>query len=191
MAVVWYRRLRMEFHFGRMPLAPAVLPPGFVWQGWHPDDLERHALVKYDSFHGSVDARIFPCLASYAGCRRLMQELVLQQSFLPEVTWLISYQPSRDRQPVDCATIQGMRQSLTHGSVQNVAVAPGYRGLGLGRALVAQALEGFRRAGLKRVYLEVTAQNAQAVRLYRSLGFHLARTMYKAVEGSREVPAGV
>jgi ribosomal protein S18 acetylase RimI-like enzyme len=54
--------------------------------------------------------------------------------------------------------------------------------LGLGRALVLKAIEGFRAAGLSRVYLEVTGHNAPAVELYRSVGFHVARTMYKVVE---------
>ena len=45
-----------------------------------------------------------------------------------------------------------------------------------------KALAGFRAAGLRRVYLEVTAQNVRAVRLYRVLGFRLARTMFKQVD---------
>ena len=34
-----------------------------------------------------------------------------------------------------------------------------------------QKFTGFRAAGMRRVYLEVTADNAPAVELYRSLGF--------------------
>ena len=45
-----------------------------------------------------------------------------------------------------------------------------------------KSLAGFRLAGLKRVYLEVTAENQLAVALYASLGFRLVRTMYKAVK---------
>ncbi len=56
-------------------------------------------------------------------------------------------------------------------------------GLGLGRALVRQALAGFRGAGVIRAYLEVTAENAGAVRLYREAGFRRAKTLYKAVDG--------
>ena len=44
------------------------------------------------------------------------------------------------------------------------------------------ALNGFRQAGLRRVYLEVTAQNQNALRLYKRLGFTRVRTVYKAVE---------
>ena len=45
-----------------------------------------------------------------------------------------------------------------------------------------KALEGFRAAGLRRAYLEVTAQNDGAIRLYQRIGFVKARTVYKAVE---------
>ena len=54
------------------------------------------------------------------------------------------------------------------GAIQNLGVVPAYRGMGLGRALVRQALDGFYQAGLRRAYLEVTAENSAAVQLYRS-----------------------
>ena len=69
------------------------------------------------------------------------------------------------------------------GAIQNVGVVPSYRGQGLGRALVRQALEGFYQAGLRRAYLEVTAENASAIRIYRNLGFRRSKTLYKAVDG--------
>src|SRR5437588_561921 len=52
----------------------------------------------------------------------------------------------------------------------------------LGKALLVQALHGFRRRGLGRGILEVTAQNDAAVRLYRSIGFRCRKTVYKAVD---------
>jgi GNAT superfamily N-acetyltransferase len=187
MALTYFRRFRMEYHFGSAALPAPVLPPGYRWIAWHPRLAERHAVVKYDSFLGEVDAAIFPCLASIRGCHRLMSDISQQEGFLPGVTWLIAWQPDRSTPAADCATIQGMRQSATHGSIQNVGVVPEHRGVGLGRALVLRSLAGFREARLSRVYLEVTAQNVRAVRLYRELGFRLARTMFKQVDAS--VPA--
>ena len=69
------------------------------------------------------------------------------------------------------------------GAIQNVGVLRTYRGLGLGRALVRRALAGFRQAGLRQAYLEVTAENAAAVQLYRNVGFRRAKTLYKAIDG--------
>jgi GNAT superfamily N-acetyltransferase len=187
MALTYFRRFRMEYHFGSAALPAPELPPGYRWIPWHPGLVERHAVVKYDSFSGEVDSAIFPCLASVGGCHRLMADISRQEGFLPGVTWLIAWQPERGGPAADCATIQGLRQSATHGSIQNVGVVPEHRGVGLGRALVLRSLAGFRAARVSRVYLEVTAQNTRAVRLYRELGFRLARTMFKQVE--TQVPA--
>jgi ribosomal protein S18 acetylase RimI-like enzyme len=61
-------------------------------------------------------------------------------------------------------------------------VIPEYRGLGLGWALLLKALEGFTAAGARRAFLEVTAKNELAVRLYRRLGFRSYKTIYREVE---------
>jgi ribosomal-protein-alanine N-acetyltransferase len=55
--------------------------------------------------------------------------------------------------------------------ILDVAVAPAAQGRGIGRALLADALQALRRLGARRAYLEVRASNAAAQRLYRSLGF--------------------
>ena len=68
------------------------------------------------------------------------------------------------------------------GGVQNIGITPAHRGRGIGTCLIQQALTGFKQAGLQRAYLEVTARNKGAIRLYRRLGFRRARTVYKAVE---------
>ncbi|MBL8827867.1 MAG: GNAT family N-acetyltransferase, partial [Planctomycetaceae bacterium] len=78
--------------------------------------------------------------------------------------------------------VQGIRDRTGFGAIQNLGVTPEFRGHGLGSSLLLKALEGFHRAGLQRAFLEVTAQNEGAIRLYRRLGFHKARTVYKAVE---------
>jgi ribosomal protein S18 acetylase RimI-like enzyme len=73
-----------------------------------------------------------------------------------------------------------LSQSEQLGSIQNVGVVPEHRGRGLGRALVLKSLEGFALARLKRIVLEVTATNRPAVELYRSVGFHVVKTMYRS-----------
>ena len=49
-----------------------------------------------------------------------------------------------------------------------------------GMTLLAQSLIGFWRSGLAKGYLEVTARNSGAVRLYERLGFRKVKTVYKA-----------
>jgi ribosomal-protein-alanine N-acetyltransferase len=53
----------------------------------------------------------------------------------------------------------------------NLAVDATCRGRGIGRDLLAAALDGVRRRGAKRVFLEVRASNLAAQELYRSAGF--------------------
>ncbi len=55
--------------------------------------------------------------------------------------------------------------------VAKMAVADAYKGRGLGRALMAAAVERARAAGAPRLYLETNSGLAPALALYRSFGF--------------------
>jgi GNAT superfamily N-acetyltransferase len=172
--VTYYKRFRMEIDLdGAVDSHP--LPQTFAWVSWDESLLDCHAEVKYHSFFGEVDAYVFPCLGDRHGCRRLMCEIRRKPGFLPEATWLIACSAGY------VGTVQGIMDHGPIGAIQNVGVIPSYRGLGLGRALVRRALAGFCQAGLRRAYLEVTAENVAAVQLYRNVGFRRAKTLYKAV----------
>ena len=66
------------------------------------------------------------------------------------------------------------------GEILNLAVAPGGRRHGLGRALVQNILEALTARGVRQVYLEVRESNAPARALYAAHGFKEAgrRTQY-------------
>ncbi|MGC1717633.1 MAG: GNAT family N-acetyltransferase [Isosphaeraceae bacterium] len=178
MAITYYKRLRMEIDLdGHSPTLAAVLPGRFVWVAWEEALLADHAEVKFQSFCHEIDAYVFPCLGDRYGCQRLMREIRRKPGFLPGATWLIACPEGY------VATVQGVMDLGPIGAIQNLGVIPSYRGIGLGRALVHRALAGFQEAGLRRAYLEVTAENNAAVQLYRSLGFRRAKTLYKAVDG--------
>ncbi len=168
----YHKRFRMERPLDR-PLPPPPPPAGFHWQPWRDDLLDLFARVKHDSFAGEVDAVVFPNFASPAGCRELMRAIRGQRGFCRASTWLLVGPDGA------VGTVQGVCQPGRLGAVQNVGVLPGWRGLGLGRALVLKALHGFRASGMRAAYLEVTAANASAVGLYRRLGFRCSRTLYK------------
>jgi hypothetical protein len=172
----------MEIDLADRPVGAAKPPPGYVLIPWLPELLEAHAAAKFASFRDEIDSSVFPCLATYDGCLRLMQEIARKGRFVPEATWLAARVAEDGGWGEYCGTIQGMRDAAGVGAVQNIGVRPEHRGLGLGTALLAQSLWGFRQVGVRRVFLEVTAQNEGAVRLYQRLGFAKARTNYKAVE---------
>ena len=64
------------------------------------------------------------------------------------------------------------REPILANATNTVSLSPGS----------VAALHGFRRAGVGRVFLEVTAQNDAAIRLYHGLGFRRRKTVYKAVD---------
>jgi len=170
---------------------PAAIRAGYRFVPWNEALVDVHARAKFRSFRDEIDAVVFPCLGSFEGCRRLMREIRNKPGFLPHATWLIAC----GRSPEDlqwCGTIQGVAAPGGHGLIQNIGVVPGHRGLGLGTCLIEQAIEGFRRHGLRVASLEVTADNGRAIRLYQRLGFRRTRTVYKVVDGCTvdECPVG-
>ncbi|HOO54604.1 MAG TPA: GNAT family N-acetyltransferase [Methanothrix sp.] len=69
--------------------------------------------------------------------------------------------------------VLGFRQSPLEGRVFWLAVRSGERGQGVGRRLMTELLEIFRRLGVISVILEVRAGNKRAQRLYLDLGFEI------------------
>jgi ribosomal protein S18 acetylase RimI-like enzyme len=198
MSTKYFKRYRMEVDLRRHIPALPKLPENYWFVPWSPELLEQHAYVKYRSFRWELDSEVFPCLGDHEGCLQLMKEIAQRDGFLPAATWLVARRtdPAPDRLtngpgeydggaygPLEyCATIQGIRCDRHTGGIQNVGTIPQHRGMGVGAALVAQCLYGFYGAGCQRVFLEVTADNHGAVRLYRRLGFRHARTVYKSSE---------
>jgi ribosomal-protein-alanine N-acetyltransferase len=62
------------------------------------------------------------------------------------------------------------------GHIVSVAVLEEYRRVGLGRALVEEAMEGMKQRGCSEAYLEVRVTNQPAVLLYEKLGFRTVAT---------------
>ena len=173
----YFKRFRMEVALGRGRPAADPDPPGVDWWAWEDGLIDAHAAAKYQSFHGEMDAELFPSFTSPDGCNKLMTAIRNRAGFCPAATWLAVG-------PAGVAgTIQGLIDADDRrvGAIQNVGVVPDYRGLGVGAGLLRRALAGFRSVRVRRVYLEVTAQNVAAVRLYRKFGFRCTKTIYKPV----------
>lgn len=179
--LTYFKRFRMEIDLTGRVLRGPDLAADYQLLAWDEALLEVHAETKYHSFKSEIDANVFPCLGDWAGCHRLMHEIRGKQGFLPEATWLVT-RDAGDGTTEYCGTIQGIRDYAGLGAIQNLGVTPEHRGRQLGTCLLVKALQGFRSAGIRRAFLEVTAQNEGAIRLYQRLGFTKARTVYKAVE---------
>jgi ribosomal protein S18 acetylase RimI-like enzyme len=182
MSISYFKRFRMEIDLNMLPPVPR-LPEGYRWVPWDENLLELHADVKFHSFFEEIDAIVFPSLSTRSGCSHLMREISGKPGFQREATWLLAHGET------SCGTVQGVRDRNGMGAIQNLGIRPTYRGRGLGTALLLQALHGFVRGGLGRAFLEVTAQNEVAIRLYRRLGFRCRKTIYKAVESDNSLQA--
>jgi ribosomal protein S18 acetylase RimI-like enzyme len=172
--VRYFKRYRMEIDLNGLP--SPELPPGYAFLGWHGSLIAAHAETMFASFFQSIDAIVFPSLGDRTGCRHLMSEIIRRPGFEPWSTWLLT----RGEEYV--GTVQGIRERSGMGAIQNIGIVWAHRGRGLGSALLLQALHGFRISGLGRAFLEVTAENDAAVRVYRRLGLRRRKTLYKAVE---------
>jgi ribosomal protein S18 acetylase RimI-like enzyme len=172
MNATYFKRFKMEVDLNEVAPVPA-LPEFLYWVPWHDAMLDRHAETTFECFHHEMDAAVFPSLSSRHGCHALMKEIRCRPGFVAEATWLVA-SSSGIR-----GAVQGRRDRMGWGAIQNLGVAAESRGRGIGTALLLKALHGFRRAGLGRAYLEVTAQNEGAIRLYRRVGFRCRKTLYK------------
>lgn len=182
MTVTYFKRYRMQFDLRDGCLEADPLAPGYSLVPWSPGTIPRHANAKFRSFREELDANVFPCLGDAEGCLRLMKEISCRQGFIPKATWLITCTNPKSGIVENCGTVQGIREQPDVGSIQNLGIAPGHRGKGLGSVLLAHALAGFRSTGIKFVTLEVTAQNYGAVRLYERMGFRVLRTVFKSID---------
>lgn len=173
-AQTYLTRHRMMIDLKRLPAVP-TLPEGYIWVPWHYKLLDVYAEVHFLSFRHTLDASLFRSFSNRAGCWHLINEIRNRPDFMPDATWLIAGPGGC------CACIESLSNSPTEGNIQNVAVLPAYRRLGLGRALVLQSLHGFAQKGMTTASLEVTGENGPAYMLYQRLGFRKMDTTYKEV----------
>ncbi|MBK7218427.1 MAG: GNAT family N-acetyltransferase [Candidatus Promineofilum sp.] len=57
------------------------------------------------------------------------------------------------------------------GSLHHVVVAPAWRGQGVGRALVARALDGLAAEGIHKTHIDVFADNEAAIAFWEATGW--------------------
>ncbi|EAQ78776.1 GNAT family N-acetyltransferase [Blastopirellula marina] len=182
--LTYFKRYRMEIDLAEVPAQPILLPSVYRFVSWRPDLIDAHAASKFESFRWEIDANVFPCLGDAEGCRRLMTEISHREGFIPGATWLVEYKDETTGMMLPVGTVQGVADRSGQGSIQNLGIVPEHRGSGLGGRLLLKALQGFYDHGLQHAFLEVTAQNEGAIRLYERIGFRISRTVYKAVEAA-------
>ena len=198
MSVTYFKRYKMELKLSsirdvlnqQLDLAGDSIgfsvpnhPDGsFFMLPWSPQLLGQHSQVKWESFREELDSHVFPCLGDLDGCKQLMREISSRKNFVAEATWLACRNNEFSDGFASCGTVQGLLNSSYEGAIQNLGVHPDCRDLGVGSALLRQAILGFWKVGCQYVNLEVTVQNAAAIRLYERMGFRKVETLFKISE---------
>jgi len=80
-----------------------------------------------------------------------------------------------------CDVLPIERPTRMHNGVLGLGVRAGYRGKGIGKALLGETLRRARAAGLTRIELTVRESNQEALALYRDVGFVVEGTQRKAI----------
>src|SRR4051794_30364828 len=156
-----YRRSFFDLDRGiDPPLPPAVWPSGVAVARYRrgEDDDVVHALMYADAGWGEVPGHSELSLEAW------------RSMLAPEY---LGWVARRDARPV--GWVAGRVFSDGRGWVEQLAVARSARGEGLGRALLLHSLAELRDRGATSLALGVQGGNENAIRLYRGIGFELAR----------------
>jgi ribosomal protein S18 acetylase RimI-like enzyme len=146
--------------------------PSFRVRPLRREDLPTAARIIHRSHEGSLDAALNLTYATVASCRGFVDTLVLR-SGCGRFDADASLVAEDDQGAV--GVVLSSHLSPTNGHLCQVSVAPEAQSRGLGTALVAAALDAFRRRGLKTASLSVTVDNERAYALYGRLGFRLRK----------------
>lgn len=72
-----------------------------------------------------------------------------------------------------CDIVASSKPVLKHSGTLGIGVLSGYRGLGIGKALIQTAINKAKEIGLTRIELTVREHNATAIELYKKIGFEI------------------
>ena len=141
------------------PTEPPVWPPGVTLEtlGAKPDKKlvqAAHSVLEAGFWEGGGGAPIF---------RQWWKALRKDDEFDPALVFLA----------MENGFVLGMAQCWTSSFVKDLAVHPGARRRGLGRALMLAAFHAFQQRGATHVDLKVREENVAAQALYHSLGMRV------------------
>lgn len=162
------RRVRMYRPLsGR--IARAAGPPGCRLETPSNEAAEDLMSVIYSGYFSEIDGYLFPDISAVCSDIALFREFLSNS----EITLSASVVARVQGYPSGC--IVALRGDVPHnGLVGVVAVSPGMRRRGIGRAMLLYVLRKFQEMHYAQASLAVTVENLPALSLYQSLGFEEA-----------------
>ena len=168
-----------ERNFMRIDLTRAALGEGRVrrpiyLERWSDHYQDAAAQLIAAAYTGHVDSRINDQYRSAAGARRFLYNIVQYPGC------------GTFYRPASCAAFDAVTGRLCGvslaslvapecGHITQICVSPAAHGMGVGHALLRQSLRTLKEMGCVSASLTVTANNADAVDLYKRVGFTIAR----------------
>jgi len=167
-----FRRLFMELDLTQFK--PSVqareIPQGFTIYPWRECDFQPASYLIADAYNSHLDSYINDQYRSVAGSLRFLHNIVRFPGcgiFDPAASR--SVVRSVDASLVGVLLCSRVREEVGH--ITQVCVAHDQRGVGLGLRLIEECAENLSRRGFRGLTLTVTEENANAVELYRRIGF--------------------
>lgn len=167
-----FRRLFMELDLAQFKPSSSrpSIPESLGLSTWRESDFHPAGYLIADAYNGHLDSFINDQYRSVAGSLRFLHNIVRFPG-----CGLFDPQSSRSLTRAADGSLAGVllcsrvRDDIGH--VTQVCVARNQRGLGLGRLLIEECAENLRGRGFHGLTLTVTEENANAVELYRHIGF--------------------
>jgi ribosomal protein S18 acetylase RimI-like enzyme len=167
-----FRRLFMELDLSQFePSLPSqALPEGLAIRGWRENDFHPAGYLVADAYNGHLDSFINDQYRSVAGSLRFLHNIVrfpgcglFDSTASQTLTW------ATDGSMAGVLLCSRVRDDTGH--VTQVCVAKNHRKQGLGLRLIEECAKNLRERGFRGLTLTVTEENANAVELYRRIGF--------------------
>jgi len=152
------------------PEPGVVLPASLSMRRWSENDLGAAARLIATSYQGHLDSHINEQYRTAAGSQRFLHNIVRFPGcgyFDGESSRALVEQGRPDL--AGLLLCSRVREDVGH--VTQICVGPEYRGLGLGRLLMAECARALAKRNFSLLTLTVTASNEKAVWLYERLGF--------------------
>jgi ribosomal protein S18 acetylase RimI-like enzyme len=167
-----FRRLFMELDLtslkGSEQLSP--LPEDLALHTWKDSDFHPAGYLIAEAYEGHLDSFINDQYRSLGGSMRFLHNIVRFPGcglFDPPASRTLERKSNNSLAGI--LLCSRVREDVGH--ITQVCIAKDQRGKGLGSRLIEECAENLRNRGFRSLTLTVTEENANAVKLYRHLGF--------------------
>lgn len=176
-----FRRLFMVLPLEKYrPAQEILLPAELELRPWRDEDLNSSARLISLAYADHPDSRINDQYHSIHGSTRFLHNIVRYSGcgvFSAQASFVVTHRLTHEL----AGLVLASRVSPHSGHITQICVHPGYRRMGLARALLSAAAGQFLHQNLQEISLTVTEANHDAVTLYNSEGYRTRHSFDAAV----------